>query len=100
MRKKGIDIDVIIQLRKCGTSVGANVNEGKSSSSRKEYVRFYEIALRSAREVIFWFKVIEKGYAFESELLNDCKKDVFEIKNVLSTIVIKLKGKGLMTSDL
>jgi len=93
MRKRGIDIDVIIQLRKCGTSVGANVNEGKASSSRKEYIRFYEIALRSSREVGFWFKVIEKGYSFESELFDICKKEIIEIKNVLSTIVIKLKSK-------
>lgn len=92
LRKRGIDIDVIIQLRKCGTSIGANVNEGKASSSRREYGRFYEIALRSSRETVFWLKVIERGYAFESELFEVCKKEIVEIKNVLSTIVIKLKS--------
>jgi four helix bundle protein len=91
MRKARLDVGVIIQLRKSGTSVGANVNEGKSSRSRKEYAKFYEIALRSAREVIFWFKVIEKGYDYESNLFDSCKKEIVELKNVLSTIVIKLK---------
>lgn len=99
MRSRKLDLDVIVQLRKCGTSVGAKVNERKSSSSRKEYIRFYEIALRSAREVIFWTQVIERGYDYESERFDLCKKEIIDIKNVLSSIVIKLKVSSLLTSD-
>lgn len=41
---KRIDLDVISQVRRSGTSVGANVREAKASSSRRELARFYDIA--------------------------------------------------------
>src|SRR5687768_10384287 len=78
MRKRKLDLDIITQVRKCGTSVGANVNEGKASSSNKEYIRFYEISLRSCREVIFWIEVIKEGYDYQSELLAHCDKEARE----------------------
>jgi len=38
------------QLLRSSTSVGANVFEAKSSSSKREFIRYFEIALRSANE--------------------------------------------------
>lgn len=34
------------QLVRSATSIGANVVEAKSSSSRRDYLRFFEIALK------------------------------------------------------
>jgi len=42
------------QLIKCSTSIGANVVEAKSSSSKREYIKFFEIALKSANETKYW----------------------------------------------
>ena len=93
LRKHDIDKDVISLFRRSGTSVGANVNEGKGSGSKKELLRYYRIAHRSANETIFWTKVIEGGYEFKSEKFESCKNELKQIKNVLSTIIIKLGGK-------
>jgi len=41
LKKEKIDFDIVDQVRRSGTSVGANVREGKSSISRKELVKFY-----------------------------------------------------------
>jgi len=41
------------QLIRCVTSIGANVVEAKSSSSKKDYIKFFEIALKSANETIY-----------------------------------------------
>lgn len=38
------------QLFRSIGSIGANLIEAKSSSSRREYIKFYEIALKSANE--------------------------------------------------
>jgi four helix bundle protein len=35
------------------TSIGANIIEGKSASSKKDFIRYYEIALKSANETKF-----------------------------------------------
>ena len=35
------------QLLRSATSVGANIIEAKSSSSRRDFIKFYEIALKN-----------------------------------------------------
>jgi four helix bundle protein len=71
-----IDFDVISQVRRSGTSVGANFREAKASSSRRELVRFYDIALRSANETGFWMEVIHKGYDFSSKTQEKVKTEL------------------------
>jgi four helix bundle protein len=38
------------QVLRSGTSIGANLVEGTASSSRLEFKKFYEIALKSSNE--------------------------------------------------
>ena len=91
LKKNKIDFDVIDQIRRSGTSVGANVKEAKSSGSRKELIKYYGIALRSANETDYWFEIITKGYEYNSELLNNSWQELKQIEKVISTIIIKLK---------
>ena len=91
MKKKGIDYDVIDQIRRSGTSVGANVREAKASSSRKELARFYDIALRSANETDFWHEVIKQGYSYESPLFTNVKNELNQIEKVIAKIIVNLK---------
>ena len=48
---------IIDQLLKSGTSVGANLEEAKAGSSRRDFVRYVEIALREARETVYWLRI-------------------------------------------
>jgi len=41
------------QLLDSGTSMGANVFEARSSSSKRDYIKFFEISLKSANETIY-----------------------------------------------
>jgi four helix bundle protein len=95
MKRNKIDFDTVDQIRRSGVSVGANVREGKASSSRKELARFYSIALRSANETDFWFEVITKGYDYKSERLTNCWEDLKQIEKVIATIIIKLNEKSI-----
>jgi len=46
------------QLLDAGTSVGANTEEAKASYSRREFAVKNCIALKEARESLFWLRVI------------------------------------------
>jgi four helix bundle protein len=48
---------LIDQLLKSATSVGANLEEAKAASSKREFVRYVEIALREAREASYWLRI-------------------------------------------
>ncbi len=86
-----IDYDIIDQVRRSGTSVGANVREAKSSVSKKELVKYYAIALKSANETDFWFEVITKGYEYKSESLDKCWGELKQIEKVIAKIILTLK---------
>ena len=85
---------MVNQLLRSGTSVGANVIEAKASSTKKELIRFYEIALRSANESEYWIDLISEGYELQSERMNDDKKELLEISKVLASIIINLKNNS------
>ncbi len=86
-----VDYDVISQIRRSGTCVGANVREAKASSSRKELARYYDIALRSANETGFWMEVISRGYNFNSASGENIKIELQQIEKVLGKIIVNLK---------
>ena len=49
------------QLIRSATSIGANIIEGKSGSSRKDWRNFFIIALKSANETKYWL-CFNQGY--------------------------------------
>lgn len=91
LKVQGVEYSLRDQILRSGTSVGANVREGKASSSKKELIRYYEIALRSANETDFWMETIEEGYDLDSSLMKNDKSELLEISKVLGTIIINLK---------
>lgn len=94
LRTKKVDLPLVSQLLRSGTSVGANVTEAKASSSRKELIRFYEIALRSANESNYWMDIISEGYTLKLERMAKDKEELLEISKVLATIIINLKNNN------
>lgn len=46
------------QLLRSATSIGANIVEAKASSSRRDFIRFFEIALKSANEAKYWLGLL------------------------------------------
>ncbi len=54
----GLFQSLITQFLKAATSVGANITESKFSVSRKEFCRYYEIALKSGNEAKYWLRLL------------------------------------------
>jgi four helix bundle protein len=94
LKRNKIDLDLISQVRRSGTSVGANVREAKASSSRKELTRFYEIALRSANETDYWIDVINKGYDYNSKTQDSIQVELSQLEKMLGKIIVNLKANN------
>lgn len=81
------------QLLRSATSIGANITEGQASSSRKEFIKYYEIALKSANETKYWLYLLRDSYP---ELKSQAEKllgEATEIANMLGSSVLTLKGR-------
>lgn len=47
------------QIVGSGTSIGANTQEAQNSDSKKDFVYKLNIALREARETLYWLRIIQ-----------------------------------------
>lgn len=84
---------LIDQLARSGTSIGANVVESQASSSTKELIRYYRIALKSTYESVYWLKLLE---FFTKEHPGEFEKLIAgaeEIRKILTSIIFKLEQK-------
>ena len=93
IQKERILWSIIDQLIRSVTSIGANVVEAKSASSKKDYIRYFEIALKSANETKYWLILIKEivpQFEKDAELL---LKEVTEISNILASGILTMKGK-------
>lgn len=88
---KAIFWSITDQLLRSGTSIGANIVEAKSSSSRKEFIRFYEIALRSCYETSYWLKLLKEIDKNFSESLDELLIENQQIGKMLTSSINTMK---------
>lgn len=74
------------QLLKCGTSIGANVEEGIAGQSRKDFISKFSISLKEARETRYWLRLLDKS-DLTSIAVNRYLNEIYSIINILSAIV-------------
>lgn len=81
------------QIVRSATSIGANLIEGRSSTSRTEFRRFQEIALRSAHETHYWLSLLRDSHLISPEHLVDLLMEIIELRNMIGASVKKLKSE-------
>jgi len=81
------------QLIRCLTSVGANIVEAKSSSSKKEFLNYFQIALKSANEAKYWLAMLRELLQEKKNEINIFLNEVEEISKILGTSILTMKGK-------
>jgi four helix bundle protein len=94
LEKQRVMWKIVDQLVGSAGSIGANVVEAKSSSSRREYKKYFEIALKSANETIYWLLVV-KGAVRDIQVLKEVEsvyEEAIEISKVLGASVLTLKN--------
>ena len=76
------------QLIRSATSIGANIVEGKAGSSKKDWKKFFVIALKSANETKYWLCLIRDTMQIETTKLSELLKEAEEISNIIAKIII------------
>jgi four helix bundle protein len=82
------------QLLRAATSVGANVIEAKSSSSRRDFINYYSIALKSSNETKYWLALLQDACNINNNDLSVLVNEINEISNMLAASIITLKRKN------
>ncbi|TDO26855.1 four helix bundle protein [Sediminibacterium goheungense] len=79
------------QLVRSGTSIGANLVEGKAGSSKKDWKRYFDIALKSANETKYWLCLIRDTIEVSKPKVNELIKEADEISKIIASIIINAK---------
>ncbi len=84
---------MIDQLIRSSSSIGANLVEGYAGSSKKDFIKFYTIALKSANETKYWICLLRDTILKEQQgKLNELLREADELSKIVATIIIKTKS--------
>ena len=81
------------QVLRSGTSVLGNYVEGQSASSKKEFINFFAISLKSANESKVWLALLRDSKRAKPEATAWFLKEIHEIANILAASILTLKCK-------
>ena len=83
------------QLLRCGTSIGANVNEAQAAQSSNDFIAKISIASKEARECQYWINLLlETGFlSLSEERTSIVQREITEIVKLLTSIVKTMQEK-------
>ncbi|MEA3493109.1 MAG: four helix bundle protein [Candidatus Margulisiibacteriota bacterium] len=95
---KNIDNRAIAdQLIRSGTSVGANMQEADSASSKKDFINKVTIAKKEIQETNYWLKIIKGSDLINNERnkveLMDLLRESDELTRIIGSILSRTKSK-------
>jgi four helix bundle protein len=90
--------NIVDQLLKSGTAIGANLEEAKAGSSKRDFVKFVEISLREARETVYWLRIFLALQLGPKSEVQDLRGEAEQIARILGAIVVSSKRRMLLGS--
>lgn len=96
IRKRNFEIDdkwLVRQVARSVSSIGANVVEAQNSSSKKEFLRYNEISLKSANDSKYWLCLMRDGLEIEDKQLNIFLKEADEISKIIAKGILTMKSQ-------
>jgi four helix bundle protein len=76
------------QLIRASTSIGANVIEGKAGVSKKDWLKYLGIALKSANETKYWLCLIRDSFNHDKDRINGMVLEADELSRIIASIII------------
>ena len=81
------------QLLRCGTSIGANVQESIHAQSKADFISKMNIALKEADETDYWLRLLKDSDIIDEKEFNSLQKDV---KQIIGTLVKIIKNSKVL----
>ena len=92
LRNEHGEYELASQVIRSGTSIGANAEEAQEGQSRADFISKMSIALKEARETIYWLRLIKAaGIIVDQIAIESLLDDAHEIRRIISSIVKSTK---------
>jgi len=87
MKRGGVGRVLAPQLLRCGTSIGANLEEARGGESRRDFISKCSIALKEARESHFRLRLAERCQLGTKERTAALAAEAGELSAIIGAIV-------------
>ncbi len=81
------------QILRCGTSIGANIEESIGGQSNKDFYTKITIAYKEARETYFWLRLLHDTNYIDEQTKDSLIEDVERILRIIGAIQKTMKQK-------
>ena len=79
------------QLLRSGTSIGANTEEAQAGQSRADFISKYAIALKEARETLYWLRLLQAAHPKSDDSFDVLIREAEEISKIIGSIIVNTK---------
>jgi four helix bundle protein len=88
---KSKEYEMSNQIKRSGTSIGANVVEGLFAQSKKDFISKMNIALKECAETQYWLRLLHRTEFLTDAEFSSLNSDANEIGKILSSIINSAK---------
>ena len=92
LRQEGVDVIIVRQLLKSGTSIVANTRESSNAQSKDDFIHKLSIALKEADETAYWLELLVGAEDITQKQFDSLNADLKEIIALLTSIIKTSKG--------
>ena len=82
------------QILRCGTSIGANIEEAQGGQSEKDFLSKISIAYKEARETHYWLRLLSDSNYLSKEQIKDLLKNCEELLKIMGEIQVTIRKKN------
>lgn len=93
LRKQKVERELLLQLLRSGTSIGANIEEAEGAQSKSDFIHKISISYKEARETSYWLRLLTDAGLLENKLSDSFLKDIEELKKILASILKTSKNQ-------
>lgn len=85
--------DIARQILRCGTSIGANINEAQAAESTKDFIHKLNISLKECKELKYWLNLLVASEILEENSIEEISTLNGELNKMLSSAILTSKQK-------
>ena len=93
LRKQKVERELLLQLLRSGTSIGANIEEAEGAQSKSDFIHKVSIAYKEARETSYWLNLLTDAGLLDMKLSQSFLADINELKKILASILKTSKNQ-------
>ena len=93
MKGKQIEYELINQLLRSGTSIGANIHEAQYAQGTKDFISKLEIAQKECYETEFWLELMFETDCFDEKTYKSLRGECGAIRRMLIASLNTIKSK-------